>query len=85
MELLLRMDSKGRILIPARIRKRLGLKHVVRMRVEEDRLIIESVKDPIESLVRTVIEGSSDVEKEIASFRRLSGREAVERARERWP
>ncbi len=84
MELLLKIDAKGRILIPARIRRKLGLKRIVRMRVEENKLIIESVEDPVEALTRTVIKGSRNIEEEIASFRRISEKEAMKRVKDRW-
>ena len=82
--MLLKIDAKGRILIPAYIRKKMGLKRIVRMRVEKNRLIIESVEDPVEVLVRTVVKGSRDVEKEITNFRKMAEKEAMKRVREKW-
>jgi len=54
------------------------------MRVEENKLIIESVEDPVEALTRTVIKGSRNIEEEIASFRRISEKEAMKRVKDRW-
>ena len=54
LELTLRIDDKGRILIPAFIRRKLNLKRVVKARIEGEKLIIESFKDPTEALTRTV-------------------------------
>ena len=84
MELLLRIDEKGRVLIPARIRKSLGLKHAVRARVEEDRIVLEPVRDPLEELTASVIEGTKDVEREIARLREVAEREGLRRAGDRW-
>jgi len=84
MELRLRIDDKGRILIPAHIRKKLGLKRIVKISVEEDRLIIEAIKDPIETLTSTVIKGSKDIEKEIPEFRKIAEEESLTRVREEW-
>jgi len=84
MELLIKIDDKGRILIPVHIRRKLGLKRVVKMRVEENKLIIESVENPIEVLVQTVVKGSKNIEEEIADFRKISEREGLKRVRERW-
>ncbi len=84
MELLLRVDAKGRILIPASIRRELGLERVVRARVEGGRLVIEPVGDPVEALTRAVVEGTRDVEEEVARLGRVVGEEAVRRVVERW-
>ena len=84
MELLIKIDDKGRILIPVHIRRKLGLKRVVKMRVEENKLIIESVENPIEVLVQTVVKGSKNIEEEIADFRKISEEEGLKRVRERW-
>ncbi|RLE95158.1 MAG: AbrB/MazE/SpoVT family DNA-binding domain-containing protein [Thermoprotei archaeon] len=84
MELLLKIDSRGRILIPADIRRKLNLRNVVKVRVEEKRLIIEAVEDPIEALAETVIKGSTDIEKEMSKYRKVVEKEALEKVRERW-
>ena len=75
LEFVLRIDSKGKILIPASIRRELGLRRVVRVRVEGGRLVIEPFRDPVGALVQTVIRGTTDVEGEIGRLRRV---------RERW-
>lgn len=84
MEILLKIDAKGRILIPAHIRRKLGLERIVKMRVEKNRLIIESVEDPVEALVQTVVKGSRDIEREIADFRRVAEKEAMKEVKKRW-
>ncbi|RLF14292.1 MAG: AbrB/MazE/SpoVT family DNA-binding domain-containing protein [Thermoprotei archaeon] len=84
MELLLKIDGKGRILIPANIRKKMGLEHLVKVRIEDNKLIIEPVRDPIETLTRAVIRGSRDIEEEISSLRVISEKEGLKRIRERW-
>ena len=71
LEFVLRIDSKGRILIPASIRRELGLRRVVRVRVEGGRLVIEPFRDSVEALVQTVIRGTTDVEGEIGRLRRV--------------
>ncbi len=82
--MLLKLDEKGRVLIPAHIRRRLGLKRVVKMYIEKDRLIIESVEDPAESLAKTVVKASNDIEEEITSLRRRAEKEGLKRIEERW-
>ena len=84
MEFILRIDDKGRVLIPASIRKKLNLKRVVKARIEGDRLIVEPLKDPVEALTQTVIKGSTNVEEEIARLRKIAEEEALKRVKERW-
>ncbi len=84
MELILKIDSKGRILIPADIRESLGFKRAVRARVEEGKLVLEPLGDPLKELTSTVIKGSRDIEREIVGFRRIAEKEALKRVHERW-
>jgi len=74
-ELLLKVDEKGRMLIPKDLRERLGLGGVVRARVEEGRMVLEPVRDPIELLEKTVVKGTEDIEKEIVELRGVAERE----------
>ncbi len=66
-----RLDDKGRILIPAKIRKKPSSK-VVRIRMEDNKIVIEPVRDPIERLVSSVKRGTKNVAKEIRSFRKIA-------------
>jgi len=84
LELMLRIDKKGRVLIPAHVRKSLGFKRVVRARVEEGRLILEPVRDPLEKLTAAVIKGTRDVEQQVTELRRAAEKEALRRVSERW-
>lgn len=84
MEFILKVDNKGRILIPSEVRSMLNIKGAVYARVEDGRLIIEPIKDPIDVLTSSVIRGTKDVEKEIKEIRQLTFREAVKRVKERW-
>jgi AbrB family looped-hinge helix DNA binding protein len=74
-ELLLKVDEEGRMLIPKALRERLGLGRVVRARVEEGRMVLEPVRDPIELLEKAVVKGTEDVEKEIVELRGVAERE----------
>ncbi len=71
MAVISRIDEKGRILIPAHMRRKLSSK-IVRLRVEGDRIIIEPVRDPIERLVMSVKRGTKDVSKEIRRLRKVA-------------
>jgi AbrB family looped-hinge helix DNA binding protein len=74
-ELLLKVDEEGRMLIPKALRERLGLGRVVRAKVEEGRMVLEPVRDPIELLEKAVVKGTEDVEKEIVELRGVAERE----------
>ena len=84
LELTLKIDDKGRILIPAFIRRKLNLKRVVKVRIEGGKLIIEPFKNPTEALTQTVIKGTVDVEKEIAELRKIAEKEGLKRVKKRW-
>jgi AbrB family looped-hinge helix DNA binding protein len=71
-EMLLRVDEKGRILIPRALREKLGIGRLVRARVEEGRIVIEPVEDPLELLEKAVVKGTEDVEREIGELRRIA-------------
>ncbi len=47
---MLRVDERGRVLIPSKVRRELGIGRAVLMRVEEGRIVLEPVKDPVDSL-----------------------------------
>jgi len=71
-ELLLKVDEKGRILIPRALREKLGIGRLVRARVEEGRIVIEPVEDPLELLEKAVVKGTEDVEREIGELRGIA-------------
>ncbi len=59
MEILVRVDRRGRIVIPSEVRRSLGIGRVVRLRVREGRIILEAVKDPVERLMELVSKAPS--------------------------
>ncbi len=84
MEIIVRIDERGRITIPSEVRARLGLKGLAKMRVEGNRIVIEPVKDPIECIELLAVAGPRDVEAEIRSLREVAEEELRKRLRERW-
>ena len=84
MEFILKVDSKGRILIPSEVRSLLNIKGAVYARIEGGKLVIEPIRDPIEVLTSSIIRGTMDVEKEIKELRQAALGEAVKKVRERW-
>ncbi len=59
MEILVRVDRRGRIVIPSEVRRSLGIGRVVRLRVKEGRIVLEAVKDPVERLTELVSKAPS--------------------------
>lgn len=53
------------------------MRKLVVLRVENDKIIIQPVKDPIEMLTSTVIKGSKDIEREIPKLRKIAEEEAL--------
>ena len=72
MEQVLRVDEKGRVLLPSALRKKLGINRLVKARVEGNRIILEPLADPVELLMKAVIKGTEDVELEISELRRTA-------------
>ncbi|MEM4970270.1 MAG: hypothetical protein QXE01_03350 [Sulfolobales archaeon] len=70
LEFILRVDGKDRILIPKKIRSILNIGSVVSARVEDRKLIIEPLRDPIDLLTSSVIRRTVDVENEIKELRK---------------
>jgi AbrB family looped-hinge helix DNA binding protein len=83
LEFILKVDDKGRILIPKEIRSLLNIENFVSARVENGKLIIEPIKDPIDLLTSSVLRGTTDVEKEIKKLKEAALREAEKRVKER--
>ncbi len=68
----LRVDEKGRIQVPKKIRERLGIKRTVKASVKGHSLVIEAEDDPWEELARIVKTRFKDVEKELPALRKAA-------------
>lgn len=71
-ESLAKVDDKGRVVLPLKVRKELKIRNIVKTKVEKGRIILIPVEDPLESLLKTVVRGTKDVEKEIRRLRRTT-------------
>lgn len=76
-EVIVKVDKKGRVLIPASIRKELSIRNIVKIKVEDGGVTIEPVEDPLHSLERLTVKGTRDVEKDIRRLRRAAYRELL--------
>lgn len=74
-ETAVRVDEKGRLVIPSKIRRAAGVKKVMTVRVERGSIVLTPVADPLESLGKVVVKGTKDVEVEIRRLRRVAQRE----------
>jgi len=72
MEVVVNVDRRGRILIPAAIRKKLNIRNAVKIIVEEDKLILRPMEDPLKQIEELVVKGTSDVEQEIQGLRKVA-------------
>jgi len=74
-ELLLKVDKKGRITIPSEIRHKFKIKDLVKLRITKDKLILEPVKNPLHELTLLVIDSEGDIVKDIKIFRKRAEEE----------
>jgi len=79
-EATVKVDTKGRIVIPSKIRRELGISNVVKIRVERGEITLKPVEDPLKSLEKLVIKGTKDVEGEIKRLRKTAEREFLTEA-----
>lgn len=50
----------------------MAFRRLVRARVEEKRIVIEPVGDPLRHLEKAVVKGTEDVEREIGELRKVA-------------
>ena len=79
-EVTVKVDRKGRIVIPSNIRKKFNIKNVVKIIVKEGEITLKPVEDPLKSLEKLVVKGTTDVEKEIQRLHRIAERELQKEA-----
>ena len=79
-EVTVKVDQKGRIVIPSNIRKKFNIKNIVKIIVKEGEITLKPVEDPLKSLEKLVVKGTTDVEKEIQRLHRIAERELQKEA-----
>lgn len=79
-ELTVKVDKKGRIIIPSKVRKELGIGNIVKIRVEEGEVALKPVEDPLKSLEKLVIKGTTDVENDIRRLHETAERRLLKEA-----
>jgi len=79
-EITVKVDRKGRMVIPSNIRRRFNIKNIVKIIVKEEEIILKPVEDPLKSLEKLIIKGTTDVERDIQRLRRAAERELQKEA-----
>lgn len=79
-EATVKVDAKGRIVIPSKIRRELDIRNIVKIKVEGDKITLKPIEDPLKSLEKLVVKGTKDVEREIRRLREVAKRELLTRA-----
>lgn len=76
-EAIVKVDERGRVLIPANIRKMLKIKSVMKLVVEGDKIVLKPLEDPLKQIEELVVKGVKDVEVEIPQLRRVAEEELL--------
>lgn len=79
-EITVKVDRKGRMVIPSNIRRRFNIKNIVKIIVKGEEIILKPVEDPLKSLEKLIIKGTTDVERDIQRLRRIAERELQKEA-----
>ncbi|RLI01473.1 AbrB/MazE/SpoVT family DNA-binding domain-containing protein [Candidatus Bathyarchaeota archaeon] len=70
-----KVDGKGRIVIPKNIRRQLNIGRQVRLRVEDNKIILEPVRDPLDELAELVVESKITASKEPEKISQIAEQE----------
>jgi len=79
-EITVKVDRKGRMVIPSNIRRQFNIKNIVKIIVKGEEIILKPVEDPLKSLEKLIIKGTTDVERDIQRLRRAAERELQKEA-----
>ena len=79
-EVTVKVDRKGRIVIPSNIRRQFNIKNIVKIIVKGGEITLKPIEDPLKSLEKLVVKGTTDVEKEIQRLHRIAERELQKEA-----
>ena len=79
-EVTVKVDEKGRVVIPSKIRRQLDIKNLVKIGVRDGEVTLKPVEDPLKSLEKLVVKGTKDVEAQVGKLRRAAERELLREA-----
>ncbi len=83
LEVVIRVDKRGRIVIPKDLRDQIGLGRLARLKVEGKRIVIEPIENPLQRLKKTVKVRISDIEGELRELREKA-EDRLREVSERW-
>ena len=78
----MRVDGRGRIVIPSEVRRLLGIGRVLRLRVEGEKIILEPVKDPLEEVSKLIVKVRIKASEEPERISQAAYKQLVEEFRE---
>ena len=79
-EVTVKVDRKGRIVIPSHIRRKFNIKNIVKIIVKGEEITLKPIDDPLKSIEKLVVKGTTDIEKEIRRLHRIAERELQKEA-----
>jgi len=79
-EVTVKVDEKGRVVIPLSIRRQFSIKNIVKISVRGEEITLKPVEDPLRSLEKLVVKGTTDVEVEIRRLRKAAEHELEKEA-----
>jgi len=74
-EVTVKVDGKGRVVIPSNMRRELNIRNIVKIGVKGGEIILKPIEDPLKSLEKLVVKGTTDVENDIRRLREAAQRE----------
>ncbi len=78
---ILRVDDRGRVVIPSDVRERLGIKRYVRMYARDGKVILEPVRDAFEEVSSLVVEVRVKASLEPSVLSRVASLQLIKEAR----
>ena len=77
MEYIVRVDDRGRISVPSDVRKLLGIKRYIKLRVVGGKVILEPVSDPLDDLADLITEVSMKASQKPEELSKLASEELM--------
>lgn len=72
---IVKVDSKGRIIIPGDLRKKAGIKNLVSVTMHEDHVAVYSEKDPFDEIAENIKIDVKNIRKEAVMLSKIAEKE----------
>ncbi len=73
--IIVKVDGKGRIVIPKNIRRQLNIGRHVILRIEDNKIVLEPIRDPLDELAELVVESKIIASKEPEKISQIAEQE----------